>query len=470
MARITRYLRHYPLTNGSTLLLNTLTSAIDVVDEVTHAKILAMIEGRGEIRREDEPQLHDALRKRGYLFDEDGAERAVLDELHKITLAAPITGIPTRFIICPTMACNLRCTYCFESTDQHVSFDNLSDGQLAGIYDYIRDCLAKLAVVAQDPIGSKFMGDEPPTIGLFGGEPLLRRNRHMVESILEFASSVPMKVRIITNGTQVRHWTDVLEKYRNTLQFQVTLDGSRASHDARRIRANGTGTFDEVCAAVNLVTSYGIHVALRVNFDRRNIGDVAELRELFTTQGWLANPLVSPYASVIFDFTQDGPDILGESELLSALYDSGAYGSADPIFDAVVSPSTSYVEGFLAPHLKGMKPWKLSYCEATNGSNICFAADGTITTCLTYVGKGGMTVGTFDDEGVHIDQVALDKWRQRDGFRMARCADCELLLLCGGGCPVKAIERTGDIDTAVCGDVERTLAVHITHIQDTLLR
>lgn len=446
-------------------MLNTLTSALDVVDPDTMERIDAFASGARPITPEHDLELYGTLRRRGYLVESPDEEKAILDRLHGVTLAAPFSGIPTRYIICPTMACNLRCTYCFETTDQHVALARLTDGQLQSIFTYIRSCLEKLAVLAEDPLAMKFLGEEPPTIGLFGGEPLLRRNRHIIESILDFAASIPMKVRVITNGTQVRHFIDTISRYRDILQFQLTMDGAKDSHNVRRIRANGSGTFDEVCDAVDQVASIGVPVALRVNFDRDNVGDLDELRSVFQERGWTSNPLVSPYASVVFDFTQDGPGILQEHELLKALYEAGAYGCDEPIFDAVVSPSISFVEGFFSPKNTGMKPWKLSYCEATNGSNICFASDGTLTTCLTYVGKGGFTVGTFDDDGVHIDQAALDRWRLRDGFRMRRCADCELLLLCGGGCPVKALERNNDIDDAVCGDVEATLAVHVDHIQ-----
>ena len=155
--------------------------------------------------------------------------------------------------------------------------------------------------------------------------------------------------------------------------------------------------------------------------------------------------------------------------MLEILHERGLYGTPDALFKQLLSTTIGFVEGFFR-QTDGVRPWRLSYCEATNGSSFCFAPNGTITTCLTYVGRGDCTIGTFDETGVRVDKERLSAWTKRDPFRMPGCADCKYLLLCGGGCPVKSLERFEDIQCNVCSDIERTLEVYVHQKGEELVR
>ena len=469
MPFLTKYIKDFPLPSGDTLLLNTLTSAMDIVDPPTWEKIRSISSPESPVTEEAEPELFSSLRSRGYVFNDHQDEARILSQMRRVTLNAPFSEVPTNFVICPSMACNLRCTYCFQSDAQHIAYEKLTSAKLHAIFDYIMKCRKEYAEYRCDPRVRKFLGDVEPSISLFGGEPLLRANRDLVAEVLEFASSVPMQVRVVTNGTSIKHYAELIKKHIDVLAFQVTLDGARQSHDSRRIRNSGAGTFDAVCDGVDQLLDLGAFVALRVNVDRENVDELVDLPAVLEARGWTGNDHLFPYASVVQDFACDRPELLRESEMLEILHARGLYGTPDALFKQLLSTTIGFVEGFFH-QTDGVRPWRLSYCEATNGSSFCFAPNGTITTCLTYVGRGDCTIGTFDETGVHVDKERLSAWTKRDPFRMPGCADCKYLLLCGGGCPVKSLERFEDIQCNVCSDIERTLEVYVHQKGEELVR
>jgi hypothetical protein len=63
MAYFTKYICFYKLDDGNTLLLNTLTSAIDIVDNDTLVKIQDMICEKEQITAENNPELYNTLKK-----------------------------------------------------------------------------------------------------------------------------------------------------------------------------------------------------------------------------------------------------------------------------------------------------------------------------------------------------------------------------------------------------------------------
>lgn len=60
-------------------------------------------------------------------------------------------------------------------------------------------------------------------------------------------------------------------------------------------------------------------------------------------------------------------------------------------------------------------------------------------------------------------------WTDRDRFKMAKCKNCKFTFLCGGGCPLDALESNGDINKPICDDIENTLKVYVSHIKNKLL-
>ena len=76
MGYFTKYICFYKLDNNYTLLLNTLTSAVDIVDNETLTEIKAMIKKHNnKVIIDKNYPLYGVLKKRGYIFDNESAEK-----------------------------------------------------------------------------------------------------------------------------------------------------------------------------------------------------------------------------------------------------------------------------------------------------------------------------------------------------------------------------------------------------------
>ena len=73
-------------------------------------------------------------------------------------------------------------------------------------------------------------------------------------------------------------------------EVQVTLDGPRELHDARRPHKDGGGTFDRIAAGVDALLEAGVPVNLRVVADRENLPRLPELAAFAEARGWLGRP------------------------------------------------------------------------------------------------------------------------------------------------------------------------------------
>lgn len=463
MAVLTKYILMYPLDEEHSLAINSLTSAMDIIDQETRSKIENMQSGLKNIEIDENEELYKQLMSRGYLFENIQLEQETINRYKLVHQELAKRKIISNFTICPTMGCNLRCTYCFESDDQHINYNLMTDAQLDTIFNFISETLENNK---EERIRLK--GDTPATINVFGGEPLLKTNYPVISRILEFAEANGILVKIITNGTTIQPYLGLFEHYVKLLHLQITVDGNKEIHDVRRIRADGSGSFDQICRNINRVLDLGIKIALRINVDKANIQTLRELEAVIKSNQWDQNPLFYPYASPVLDFCGVGEDILTEHELLDTLLSARLYGGENGFIKGIVSPSIGFLSFFFDSRNQ-MKPWKLDYCEATSGSNFGFSPDGNITTCLTYAGKGKHTIGTFDENGVRLNEEDTTKWFDRSVFRLEKCQDCKYAFLCGGGCAVAAIERNQDMDDVVCSDIANTIEKYVFHMKHTIL-
>ncbi len=463
MAILTKYILMYRLNENETLVINSLNSALDVIDDKTKDKIENMQNGIKDINLEEDAELYNQLKNRGYLFENKQLEETTINKYRLIHEELIKRRLRNNFTICPTMGCNLRCIYCFETNDNHVNFDVMTDSQLDGIFK----CILQTLETNKEKY-EKIKNDNPPTISIFGGEPLLNQNYDIINRILEFADANKMYVNIITNGTNIIGYKELFEKHSKILHFQITIDGEKEIHDTRRIRADGKGTFDTICETIDVLLSLGIKVGIRINVDKANIKALRGLESVIKTYEWDKNPLLRVFAAPVLDFCGKGQNIMTSSEFLDTLIKERLYGCDEGFINGLVSATIGYLDVFFNTR-DGIKPWKMDYCDATSGANLVFSPDGMITTCLSFAGKGKHLIGTFDENGINLDSEAVKMWNERSVFRIEKCRNCKYAFLCGGGCPVAAVETNNNIDDVVCSDIENTLERYVFYNKDKLL-
>ncbi len=463
MSYFTKYVCFFKLDDNHTLLLNTLTSAVDIVDNKAFIEIENMIKNNNDTILVRNQQLYNSLKKRGYIFDNEGSEKSMLNFFKIKTNKILSNQVVTDFMICPTMGCNLRCTYCYEDHVQHKDYTTMSNQQLDTIFSYIRNCNQLL---------KKYSNDNHVRIGLFGGEPLLTTNNGVVERALLFAKELGTKLYITTNGTTIDEYYELLKQYKETVAIQVTLDGNKYTHDKRRVYSSGKGTFNKICNGIDKILELGIRTTVRINIDKDNLNSIFKLKGLFDDRSWLKNSSFKVYATPIRDYEDKSllNTSLTDSEILDVFMGNGWFGLQNSFINRMDSSVYDVVFRLLNPDtISNYAPWQISYCTAAQGSQFVFTPGGNICTCLKCTGNELYSIGKFDENGVDIKIDKLNLWKNRNPFTIPKCKGCKYILLCAGGCPYYALKKFGDINCGICNDIDNTLKIYVKHIKDRLL-
>ena len=150
-------------------------------------------------------------------------------------------------IILPTEKCNFRCVYCYED----FAIGKMKPSVVNGVKNFLANRMPNLDSLA---------------ISWFGGEPLLAKD--VVLDIARYAKrlsdvhGVKYRGGFTTNASLLT--TDLIKQFSdaNHLDYQITLDGDRDTHNTTRVLANGKGTFDQIWT--NLLNAARTDVAFQI--------------------------------------------------------------------------------------------------------------------------------------------------------------------------------------------------------------
>lgn len=428
-------------------IFNPLSGAVDLASDSDVALLDEVRSGNGQSLTSDQEQ---AFRERRYLFDSPAAEESFLEGAVASAWQRMQMAQPEAYTVCPTLACNLACAYCFEG-------DSLTDKPQGVMTEkQVTQLFAAIASLRTGLANAGHSSPLPPWIALFGGEPLLPSTRRCVAVILEQAAAGGFLVGATTNGVNLTRFEDLLREYADILAgFQVTLDGPRTMHDSRRHRLGGQGTFDEIVRGIDLLLSLDVEVDLRVNLDATNLPALPELVDFVMEKGWHEHPGFDLALAPVTHHQEKSAcasradRALSEMELGQGVL---ALMEAHPQMREVCHMGflrhLEYLVSVLEPEKLGRgrrggvrragpRYW---YCEASTDKQFVFTPDGLIYSCTEAVGKPEHAIGRFDP--------ALDIWRQEQTQWVGRtilshpkCRACSISTLCGGGCHLAAREK-----------------------------
>lgn len=391
----------------------------------------------------------DVLKKRGYLTEATrDEERSRFDRFVGLKHEQTLARMPN-YLFMPTYDCNLRCAYCFQD---HMRADPSYNHLLRTMAPKMID----RAIASMPGIEGRH-GFEPGhgrarTVTFFGGEPLLRQSRPVVEYIMDSMRALgPTGFSAISNATE-------LDVYENLLGpggiavIQITIDGPKAKHDARRIYADGSGSFDRIADNVDLALSRGVKVDVRMNVDRTNVDDLDTLAAFFEERRWTEAPGFSAYAAAIHatNGKTEKKTTFNSHELSETL---AAMRERNPQMRRIGRPDDGmrYNLRALLKHAGDPLPMmKATYCGAHAGMYI-FDAFGDIYTCWERTGDKNIRIGWVDESGsAHFVADRLKEWRSRNVSSNDTCGQCRYSMYCGGGCAVLAENLHGTMFGNYC--------------------
>jgi uncharacterized protein len=266
------------------------------------------------------------------------------------------------------------------------------------------------------------------------------------------ANKSNLEVCIVTNGYSLVEYIDIL-KTAQIREIQVTLDGKGSVHDARRFLKGGGATFDKIVNGIDACLQNGLPVNLRMVIDKENIAGLPEMAQFAIDKGWTRNELFRTQLGRNYELHHcqtTSEKLFSRISLYETIYQQV---EQHPYILEFYKPAYS-ISKFLAEN--GSLPDPLfDACPACK-TEWAFDYTGQVYSCTATVGKEGESLGTFYHEVTRKEEL-ITVWENRDVTNIAGCDNCNMQLVCGGGCGSVAKNRTGSVCSTDCRPVKELL-------------
>ena len=318
-----------------------------------------------------------------------------------------------------THDCNLGCTYCYEGT----KFKKVMSDEV----------IARSLDLAFGDAGEEIQ------LSFFGGEPLLEWDL-LVSTTLEAEARAAregkkLTLTVTTNGTLL-----TVERARFLVEHDffigLSIDGTRAAHEATRPTRGGKSSFDQAARALAILSDENAW------FETISVVDPANVRELGASVSWLAEN-GSPRIALNPNFGGDWSD----DDL--AAWERGYQEAADLYVARSLAGEPLYVnvvEDKLITHVKGGYGAE-DKCRMGHGA-VAVAPSGNLYPCERMVEEDrdhSLTIGNVF-EGVNLGKVMCQTAQQ--GPVNDECGGCGVKERCMSFCACANRAETGEIGVA----------------------
>jgi len=402
------------------LIANSLYGSADILNEEEYA--------RYEADDFDNSRWHE----RGYAVD-PAREKAFFQKRYVDFLDDRETDEVQLFFV-PSYNCNFDCDYCYQH-EYAAGKSEYDTTVVDAFFEYI----------------SREFAGRRKYCTLFGGEPLLPSPNafQLVSHFLQLATSKGLETAIVTNGYHLKKYLPLLQKAL-IREVQVTLDGPESEHNQRRPLKGGGGTFNEIVDGIDGLLKAKIPVNLRMVVDSTNMDSLSDLATFAIERGWTDSPLFKTQLGRNYELhscQKNGEALYSRVRMYAELK---ALIEKHPHILSFHTPSFHFVKslrdnGELPPALFDSCPG----CK----TEWAFDFQGNIYSCTATVGKEDEVLGTFFPR-VTRNEDAIEAWQDRDILGIDQCRDCNLALVCGGGCGSVAKNKNGHLDSPDCRPVK----------------
>jgi uncharacterized protein len=383
------------------LLFNTRTGALVQLPNVLRPELSRFLEVAHNDKSLEQTRLFRVLLQGGFIVE------FAVNELEEIrrSYSRRINRSVLNLSVMPTLACNMACPYCFEQ-HRNISMDK------KGADSLVRFIKARLS------------GINELSADWYGGEPLLKADfiillQNRIDSLCK-QYGTKSTFSMTTNGyllTPKRCDTLVSEGVQS---FQVTIDGPKRIHDARRFLKGGTPTFDRIVSNLSYAVER-VAVNIRVNVDRTNIAHLKEMIKNLSCLGLQGAETLSFKAVV----PPGGHDELGLTFSMPEFAEV-LQGVADKASDAGFKVYTEPRD-------------VCEFCPVDLPEQWIIGPDLYVYKCADTFDPMKDAVGRIAADGsLHLNET-LNLWRSKPIFDDPNCRECVYLPQCMGGCSLKKL-------------------------------
>ncbi len=415
---INKYPDYFVLVHGYTGAIDIVTRDI-AIELKKHSK-------EDNIPSDFDIDTKDLLTNRGYITDKSKEqEHKLLKELSHYVHKSKKKKQPKQnsFLFAVTENCNFRCPYCYEN----------------GVSDYGNKW--KKAVFTKELVDKAFNAIEiiqpdrkkiKDSIGLYGGEPLMKENYEIVKYIIEQGKDRGYSFRATTNCYDLDHFSELLGP-ENIDYLHVSIDGNKETNNKRRIHFENKDTFTKIMSNFSLALEKEVQIQNRINLDSSNFHEVEDLMKFYREKGFLDNKKFRTYLARVIDHDKEYTSNTNEISCID-FYKQGKDLKKKNPEDNLFRVSDANLKLSINKIAKGQELFtpKISYCGAQSGMFI-LGPTGDIYTCWEKIGIKSHSVGSFSDD-LKINDKAMDAWHERTVGKTDQCSKCKYAFWCGGGC------------------------------------
>lgn len=316
--------------------------------------------------------------------------------------------------IATTLACNLKCPYCFEEGNKSKTI---------------------MKKDVEDAIVKYIISQKKRKIGItwFGGEPLLNAStiKNITSQLKDY--KITFESTIITNGTLFSDANVQMLDENEIKLVQITLDGTKESHNRKRFFANGKGTFDLILSNIeSILTKTKSQLILKTNLDKENIKEYVDLRRFLYNK--FKQYIIKNRLILTENYVRNRTNFSGCNKCLSK------------------------EENFEYQHSVLKRPYEIpspvGACPLRSTNSFIIGPSGEIYKCMEHLGDNTKSIGNIITHSYRIQDVANCVFKYSP-FDDNDCVNCEILPICGGGCP---IDREKKLDkTKICSVVKERI-------------
>ncbi len=386
------------------LLYNTYSGTFGIMDKETQ-EIYYALDGIKEVLLDngEMEQNFQVMIKYGYVVDSE------MDELARFKLERLNMSVRNNVLnltIAPTMACNMRCPYCYEDKNGKVMTEE-TKGEL------IRFVEARLVADA---------GIRTLSVNWYGGEPLLQKRiiYDLSEEFIQISQKykVNYDASIITNGVLLdRETAKKLHDECSVNRVQITIDGMPEIHNKRRIFANGGGSFDIIINNIQQCRDF-FDIYVRMNVDRFNEQDVKNFLKFSVEElKWDDNPQI--YIAPVDNYTERC------THSSTACFAHSEFAQIANNFQQMnYKINRDRVKNEFFPHRS------VIHCGAEQQNTYVIDPEGNYYNCW-------MLIGDAERRSGHISEpfaVTTKYYEWLNSEIPHKCEACEYLPMCAAGC------------------------------------
>lgn len=351
-------------------------------------------------REKEDSEYFRILEQEGIVLNEniDEIGKIIYDERKALFSA---NGKKLSVVIALGMACNYRCTYCFQGSTDYKSL--ISSVSIEKIAEYICDILSQSSEVKE------------LNIRWFGGEPLLYLKNLILISgiILKYTEKNKIKYTsgIITNGRYLtKENVEILKKY-NVISAQVTIDGMEKTY----CKSKNATPEDFKCVIDNIENSKDIlRISIRLNIPHNASEEAIRITDYLLKEKKLLGK-VGVYFAFVRDFDKDD-----EQE---------SYAN---YVEEYMKWLKHVIENYGFRLVDGVFPKrKITSCGYIRSNNLCIDYNGKLYKCEHCFGNPDMIIGDIF-QGDYYNSTEFKYWTTID--KRKKCLDCTYLPICMGGC------------------------------------